>query len=336
MIYCQRLRIDSWTGLAALERQVGDATPAGGLCEALGLAPRGKGAELAPSGHASRDGPQPVNPSGGLLSRGHPLGATGTAQLAEIAWQLRGRAGARQVARHEVGIVETMGGGRVRGQGPSSVLAEQLSVDDHISLYPLLDGDVCHWLAADFDGGSSSPVRYLLQRRGRWLRAYSVRPSRCVGGWICRATAGCSRPRMCCRVLVRWGDLIAAPLRGRSRRDGPTVFFDLATMEPHEDQWAYLSSLHRLSPREVGRLAGSVRPVRVGVAVARLDRATASRTQPQAAPVVHAKIGAGISVDMGELTPAVLATLNMRRRCRGHDYDAAQEGRREGLCRHQI
>ena len=36
-----------------------------------------------------RDGPQPVNPSGGLLSRGHPLGATGTAQLAEIAWQLR-------------------------------------------------------------------------------------------------------------------------------------------------------------------------------------------------------------------------------------------------------
>jgi len=63
--------------------------------EALGLAPRGKGAELAPSGHTARDGAQPVNPSGGLLSRGHPLGATGTAQLAEIAWQLRGRAGAR-------------------------------------------------------------------------------------------------------------------------------------------------------------------------------------------------------------------------------------------------
>ena len=60
-------------------------------CEALGLAPRGKGAELAPSGHTQRDGAQPVNPSGGLLSRGHPLGATGLAQLAEIAWQLRGR-----------------------------------------------------------------------------------------------------------------------------------------------------------------------------------------------------------------------------------------------------
>jgi len=68
--------------------------------EALGFAPRGKGAELAPSGHTARDGAQPVNPSGGLLSRGHPLGATGTAQLAEIAWQLRGRAGARQVDRN--------------------------------------------------------------------------------------------------------------------------------------------------------------------------------------------------------------------------------------------
>lgn len=87
------------------------------------------------------------------------------------------------------------------------------------------------------------------------------------------------------------------------------MFLDLATMEPHEDQWAYLSYLNRLSPREVGRLAGSVRPVQVGAAVARLNRATASRTQPQPAPVVHAKIGAGISVDMGELTPAVLATL---------------------------
>ena len=43
--------------------------------EALGFAARGKGAELAPSGHTTRDGAQPVNSSGGLLSRGHPLGA---------------------------------------------------------------------------------------------------------------------------------------------------------------------------------------------------------------------------------------------------------------------
>jgi acetyl-CoA C-acetyltransferase len=91
-------------------------------CEALGLASRGKGAELAPSGHTQRDGAQPVNPSGGLLSRGHPLGATGLAQLAEIAWQLRGRADARQVARHRVGLVETMGGGAAGMDGNACVV----------------------------------------------------------------------------------------------------------------------------------------------------------------------------------------------------------------------
>lgn len=90
--------------------------------EALGIAPRGKGAELAPSGHTARDGAQPVNPSGGLLSRGHPLGATGMAQLAEIAWQLRGEAGERQVARHRVGLVETMGGGAAGMDGNACVV----------------------------------------------------------------------------------------------------------------------------------------------------------------------------------------------------------------------
>ena len=91
-------------------------------CEALGLAPRGKGAQLAPSGHTARDGAQPVNPSGGLLSRGHPLGGTGTAQIAEIVWQLRGVAGARQVSRHQVGLVETMGGGAAGMDGNACVV----------------------------------------------------------------------------------------------------------------------------------------------------------------------------------------------------------------------
>ncbi|WP_027929038.1 thiolase family protein [Amycolatopsis thermoflava] len=90
--------------------------------EAVGIAPRGEGADLAPSGHTARDGAQPVNPSGGLLSRGHPLGATGMAQLAEIAWQLRGEAGSRQVARRRVGLVETMGGGAAGMDGNACVV----------------------------------------------------------------------------------------------------------------------------------------------------------------------------------------------------------------------
>lgn len=91
--------------------------------EALGVAELGEGAKMAPDGYTARTGPQPVNPSGGLLSRGHPLGATGTAQLAEIVWQLRGEAGPRQVAKHAVGVVETMGGGAAGMDGNACVIS---------------------------------------------------------------------------------------------------------------------------------------------------------------------------------------------------------------------
>jgi hypothetical protein len=105
------------------------------------------------------------------------------------------------------------------------------------------------------------------------------------------------------------GNLIAAPLQGRSRKEGATVFLDLGTLEPFEDQWAYLSSVHRLSPREVDRLADLVGIVRVGAAVDRLTSTTATRVRPQPAPVVHATLGAGVSLEMADLTPAALATL---------------------------
>jgi acetyl-CoA C-acetyltransferase len=91
--------------------------------EALGLAPLGEGGRLAAEHVTTLDGPSPVNPSGGLLSRGHPHGATGLAQVAEIVWQLRGPAGARPVddARHGDG--ETMGGGTAGIDGNGCVVA---------------------------------------------------------------------------------------------------------------------------------------------------------------------------------------------------------------------
>lgn len=79
--------------------------------EALGLVPPGDGGKAAADGVTALGGAHPVNPSGGLLSRGHPLGATGLAQVAEITWQLRGVCGARQVEGARLGLVETMGGG---------------------------------------------------------------------------------------------------------------------------------------------------------------------------------------------------------------------------------
>jgi acetyl-CoA acetyltransferase len=91
--------------------------------EALGLVPPGEGGKAASAGVTALGGAHPVNPSGGLLSRGHPLGATGLAQLAEIVWQLRGEAGARQVDGARIGLVETMGGGVSVLDGNACVVA---------------------------------------------------------------------------------------------------------------------------------------------------------------------------------------------------------------------
>ena len=66
--------------------------------EQLGFCEPGEAGELLDSGATAIGGRLPVNPSGGLCSRGHPVGATGLAQIAELIWQLRGEAGARQVA----------------------------------------------------------------------------------------------------------------------------------------------------------------------------------------------------------------------------------------------
>jgi sterol carrier protein 2 len=77
--------------------------------EALGLCDEGKGGELIDSGAVTYGGKWVVNPSGGLISKGHPLGATGLAQCAEINWQLRGLADQRQVEGARVGLQHNIG-----------------------------------------------------------------------------------------------------------------------------------------------------------------------------------------------------------------------------------
>src|ERR1700743_1648921 len=64
--------------------------------EALGLCPVGKAGEMIDRGDNTYGGKYVVNPSGGLISKGHPLGATGLAQCAELVWQIRGQADKRQ------------------------------------------------------------------------------------------------------------------------------------------------------------------------------------------------------------------------------------------------
>ncbi|WP_312871804.1 thiolase family protein [Amycolatopsis acididurans] len=80
------------------------------VCEELGLCSPGDGPKLLATGATRLGGRIPVNTSGGLVSRGHPVGATGAAQLVELVTQIRGRAGARQVEGARIGIAENAGG----------------------------------------------------------------------------------------------------------------------------------------------------------------------------------------------------------------------------------
>jgi len=78
--------------------------------EHLGLCGPGEGPGLLSSGRSALGGGLPVNPSGGLLSKGHPIGATGCGQLAELADQLRGRCGPRQVQGARLALAQNAGG----------------------------------------------------------------------------------------------------------------------------------------------------------------------------------------------------------------------------------
>ncbi len=78
--------------------------------EDLGFFRKGEGAKAAHDGLTQIGGKIPINPSGGLKARGHPLGATGVAQVVELVWQLRGEAGKRQVDKAETGIACNFGG----------------------------------------------------------------------------------------------------------------------------------------------------------------------------------------------------------------------------------
>ncbi len=95
------------------------------IYEELGLCGPGEGPKLLASGETALGGRVPVNPSGGLLAKGHPIGATGCAQLVELVDQLRGRGGARQVEGARVALAEN--GGGFLGTDPAAMVITVLS-----------------------------------------------------------------------------------------------------------------------------------------------------------------------------------------------------------------
>ncbi|MCU0245746.1 MAG: thiolase domain-containing protein [Bryobacter sp.] len=86
--------------------------------EDLGFVAKGEGGPASAAGFTALDGEKPVNTSGGLKSKGHPVGATGVGQICDLVIQLRGAAGERQVARHRTGLAQNLG-----GSGATSVVS---------------------------------------------------------------------------------------------------------------------------------------------------------------------------------------------------------------------
>jgi hypothetical protein len=223
-----------------------------------------------------------------------------------------------------------------------AVLAGHLKGEVHIGLYPLLDGDKCWWLAADFDGPEAlfealmyvkagralqvpvalevsrsgvgahawvfftSPVRAELARR---LGTGLLREAMALRGRMALASYDRLFPSQDLLPVGGMGNLIAAPLFRPARRNGATVFLDLETLEPHKDQWAYLSTLGRMTPQELRRAAERAAKIAVATEVTRLTTPSSTATQPAATAELRARLEVGIRIEQAELTPGLAATL---------------------------
>lgn len=224
----------------------------------------------------------------------------------------------------------------------AEVIAAHLRGEVFIGLYPLLTTNMCHFLVADFDGSAAMldalaygkaaravgvPVAVEISQSGRgahvWVffaRAVTATIARSVGTRLVHE-AMVLRGSMDLRSYDRlfpnqdvlpeggFGNLIAAPLQGRRRKDGLTAFLDLATLEPYEDQWAFLSTLDRLSPGDAEKLARQGKATAVGAEVAALSKSAATKVNPPLPAVVEAELGAGLRLATAQLNPAALATF---------------------------
>ena len=222
------------------------------------------------------------------------------------------------------------------------VMAAHLAGEVFIGVYPLLRDNSCRFLAADFDGAaamldalayakaarvSGVPAAVELSKSGRGAHVWvffaapvEASTARAMGTVLLHE-AMVLRGSMDLRSYDRlfpnqdvlpdagYGNLIAAPLQRRHRDDGLTVFLDLGTLEPYEDQWAFLSTLDRLSPSDAARVARRAKQTAVGSDVTHLSRSAATRVRPRLPVVVRADLGAKLMIDIAHLTPAALATF---------------------------
>ena len=224
----------------------------------------------------------------------------------------------------------------------ADVLAGHLKGDAHVGVYPLLDGDRCWWLTADFDGQDALtealmyvkagrafgvPVALEVSRSGVGMHAWVFFTAPVPAETARRLGTGLLREAMAMRGKANLasydrlfpsqdllpvggvGNLIALPLFRSARDRNATVFLNLENLEPHQDQWSYLSTLGRMTPKEVSRAADKAGRVPAGREVTRLAAPVSTKIRPEATTAVRTRLGAGIRVELADLTPALAASL---------------------------
>lgn len=242
-----------------------------------------------------------------------------------------------------------------------TVVADHLRGLQHIGLYPLTEQDTCWWVAADFDGDAAmlDALAYVKAARFRGIPA-ALEVSQSGRGahvWIFFGTAipasvarhlGTSliheamglRGSMSLASYDRlfpsqdvhsgkgMGNLIAAPLNGKRREHGTTLFVDTTTLEPYEDQWAYLSSLDRLSAGEVSVHIRKLPAVKLGQDVRRLEIPKSSKIVPRPALIVRADFRSRLTVQAAELGPAMISAIKHAASMPNPDFYDRQRQRR--------
>jgi superfamily II DNA or RNA helicase len=232
------------------------------------------------------------------------------------------------------------------------IVAAHLTGRVHVGLYPLLRDDRCRLLACDFDGptwpldagayveaAQAAGVPVVLERSrsgdgahvwmffsgpvaasaARRVGAYLLREAMTVRAEIDLASYDRLFPAQDFMPAGSFGNLIALPLQGTSRRRGTTIFLDPSTLRPFDDQWAFLSALGRSSPEAIESMAESVRQVAAGP-LEPTYRPPRGRDGPKAPATIMADAGAMLSIDRIGLPPALLAGLKHLASLHNPDY----------------